>query len=89
MHTTRKPASISQPNLIERDASSIGVLAYSATGLPQGLSIDPTSGIITGTIALGAGNGQRVILSSDGKSTRALLGSETTPVRWSVMGIED
>jgi ethanolamine utilization protein EutN len=39
--------------------------------------------------ALGAGNGQRVILSSDGKSTRALLGSETTPVRWSVIGIED
>lgn len=39
--------------------------------------------------ALGAGKGQRVILSSDGKSTRALLGSDTTPVRWSVVGIED
>jgi microcompartment protein CcmK/EutM len=38
---------------------------------------------------LGAGKGQRVILSSDGKGTRALLNSETTPVRWSVMGIQD
>ena len=39
--------------------------------------------------ALGAGRGQRVILSSDGKGTRALLNSDTTPVRWSVVGIED
>jgi ethanolamine utilization protein EutN len=39
--------------------------------------------------ALGAGRGQRVILSSDGKSTRELLKSDTTPVRWSVLGIED
>jgi ethanolamine utilization protein EutN len=39
--------------------------------------------------ALGAGGGQRVILSSDGKGTRALLGSDSTPVRWSVIGIAD
>jgi ethanolamine utilization protein EutN len=39
--------------------------------------------------SLGAGKGQRVILSSDGKGTRELLASETTPVRWCVMGIED
>lgn len=39
--------------------------------------------------ALGAGRGDRVLLTSDGKSTRALLNSNTTPVRWSVMGIED
>jgi ethanolamine utilization protein EutN len=38
---------------------------------------------------LGAGVGQRVMLTSDGKGTRELLSSETTPVRWSVMGIED
>lgn len=38
---------------------------------------------------LGAGRGQRVMLSSDGKGTRELLKSETTPVRWSVVGIED
>jgi ethanolamine utilization protein EutN len=38
---------------------------------------------------LGAGRGERVMLSSDGKGTRELLDSETTPVRWSVMGIAD
>jgi ethanolamine utilization protein EutN len=39
--------------------------------------------------ALGAGRGERVLLSSDGRSTRGLLKSDTTPVRWSVIGIED
>lgn len=39
--------------------------------------------------SLGAGTGEQVILTSDGKSTRGLLGSETTPVRWSVVGIQD
>jgi len=38
---------------------------------------------------LGAGIGQEVLITSDGKSTRTLLKSDTTPVRWSVMGIED
>ncbi len=38
---------------------------------------------------LGAGRGERVVLSSDGRSTRALLKDDTTPVRWSVVGIED
>jgi ethanolamine utilization protein EutN len=38
---------------------------------------------------LGAGAGDTVILSSDGKETRTLLNSETTPVRWNVMGILD
>ncbi len=39
--------------------------------------------------ALGAGIGQKVIISSDGRGTRELLGSDTTPVRWSVIGIKD
>jgi ethanolamine utilization protein EutN len=38
---------------------------------------------------LGAGPGETVMLSSDGKGTRELLKSETTPVRWSVLGIPD
>ncbi len=38
---------------------------------------------------LGAGRGERVLLSSDGRSTRALLKDDTTPVRWCVIGIED
>lgn len=38
---------------------------------------------------LGAGRGDLVIVTSDGKTTRELLKSNTTPVRWSVLGIED
>jgi len=39
--------------------------------------------------ALGAGVGETVIVSSDGRGTRELLQSDTTPVRWSVIGIPD
>ena len=38
---------------------------------------------------LGAGIGDEVLLTSDGKETRTLLKSETTPVRWNVMGLKD
>jgi ethanolamine utilization protein EutN len=38
---------------------------------------------------LGAGAGEMVIVSSDGRGTRALLKSQTTPVRWCVLGIVD
>ncbi len=38
--------------------ASGGTLSYSATGLPTGLAINPTSGLITGTVAVGdAANG--------------------------------
>jgi ethanolamine utilization protein EutN len=39
--------------------------------------------------AFGAGIGQRVMISSDGKGTRELLGDDQTPVRWSILGICD
>ena len=39
--------------------------------------------------ALGAGSGQRVLVTSDGRSTRELIGDDRTPVRWTVMGICD
>lgn len=38
---------------------------------------------------LGAGIGEEVVITSDGKGTRELLQSDTTPVRWSVIGIVD
>ncbi|MHB8901680.1 MAG: EutN/CcmL family microcompartment protein [Thermoguttaceae bacterium] len=38
---------------------------------------------------LGAGRRDRVIISSDGKSTRELIGHMATPVRWAVIGIQD
>jgi ethanolamine utilization protein EutN len=39
--------------------------------------------------ALSAGPGDRVIVSSDGLGTREMLNSQTTPVRWSILGIVD
>lgn len=37
----------------------------------------------------GAGVGQEVLLTSDGAAARAMVGSDTTPVRWTVIGTRD
>ena len=39
--------------------------------------------------AVGAGKGETVMISSDGKYMREILKTEATPVRWSVIGISD
>lgn len=39
--------------------------------------------------AVGAGRGQRVMITSDGKYMREILKTDATPVRWSVIGISD
>ena len=39
--------------------------------------------------SLGAAPGQTVVITSDGKGTRELMQSNNTPVRWSVLGIQD
>lgn len=38
---------------------------------------------------LGGGRGDRVILTSDGKAVREMVGSNNTPVRWAVIGLAD
>jgi ethanolamine utilization protein EutN len=38
---------------------------------------------------LGAGIGQRVIISSDGNESRKMVGDERSPARWNVLGIID
>ena len=38
---------------------------------------------------LGAGRQDLVIVTNDGKATREAIGSDNTPVRWSVLGIKD
>jgi ethanolamine utilization protein EutN len=38
---------------------------------------------------LGAGIGDAVVITSDGKYVREILNSDTTPVRWSVIGLKD
>ncbi len=39
--------------------------------------------------AVGAGAGQRVLITSDGRAARRLLKTDATPVRWTTIGIED
>lgn len=39
--------------------------------------------------SLGAGHGMTVLISNDGKGTREMVGSDTSPIRWSVIGIVD
>ena len=38
---------------------------------------------------LGAGLGQKVLISSDGSEARQIVGDERSPARWSVLGIVD
>ena len=38
---------------------------------------------------LGAGRGDRVVISSDGLGLRQMLGDETSPARWWTLGIVD
>jgi len=39
--------------------------------------------------AVGAGKGQVVMITSDGKFVREVVKQENTPIRWSVIGIAD
>jgi ethanolamine utilization protein EutN len=59
------------------------VMALQADGrTPEG---DP----ILAIDRLGAGHNETVMITSDGIGTREILHSETSPVRWSVLGIPD
>jgi ethanolamine utilization protein EutN len=39
--------------------------------------------------AVGAGKGEKVMITSDGRFVRELVKQENTPIRWSVIGIAD
>ena len=39
--------------------------------------------------AVGAGSGETVMITSDGRGARELLKTDATPVRWTVIGIRD
>jgi ethanolamine utilization protein EutN len=38
---------------------------------------------------IGAGSGEEVIITSDGKAIREMFGVENSPIRWAVLGIID
>ena len=53
---------------------------------PQGA---PTGDPLVAVDQIGAGTGDVVMLSSDGKGVRERIEDETTPVRWFTLGIVD
>ena len=38
---------------------------------------------------VGAGIGEMVMITSDGRTARQIVGHDNTPVRWTVIGIQD
>jgi cyanophycinase-like exopeptidase len=58
-----------------------GTLSYSATGLPAGLSIDSTTGTISGTVAVGADTGSPYAVTVTATNAG---GSATTTFTWTV-----
>ena len=49
----------------------------------------PDGGPLLAVDRQGAGIGERVILTSDGKAIREIFGVENSPIRWAVLGIAD
>jgi ethanolamine utilization protein EutN len=73
--TIKHPTLLGQKMLIVQPLMADG---KGADGDPQ-IAVD----------AVGAGKGERVMITSDGKFVRELVKQENTPIRWSVIGIAD
>jgi ethanolamine utilization protein EutN len=54
-----------------------------------GISGQPEGEPVVAVDKLGSAPGSKVILNSDGKGARELIGDEKSPVRWFVIGIVD
>lgn len=51
--------------------------------------VTPDTDPVIAVDAVGAGRGERVVISSDGRYVRDLTKNDNTPIRWSVIGIRD
>jgi len=56
---------------------------------PLGPAGAPAGDPVLALDKLGAGRGDRVMLTSDGRGLRELLGSSNSPARWWTLGIVD
>ena len=54
-----------------------------------GVSRQPEGDPVVAVDKLGSGVGNLVVLNSDGKGARELIGDEKTPARWFIIGIVD
>ena len=51
--------------------------------------ISPDGDPLLAIDGVGAGSGEVVLLTSDGRGAREMLGVDATPVRWAAVGIQD
>ena len=56
---------------------------------PIGVNRQPEADPVIAVDKWGAGPGQTVVLNTDGKAARELVGNEKSPVRYFVIGIVD
>ena len=56
---------------------------------PVGHRGEPDGDPLLAIDMLGAGHGTKVLISNDGKGTREMVGDNTSPVRWAVIGLVD
>lgn len=56
---------------------------------PQLVDGKPDGDPVLAIDGVGAGSGEMVLITSDGRGARELLGVSATPVRWSIIGIQD
>ena len=56
---------------------------------PLNIARQPEADPLIAVDKLGSAPGSTVILNSDGKGARELIGDDKTPVRWFVIGIVD
>ena len=56
---------------------------------PQLIGGKPDGDPLVAIDMIGAGVGESVLLTSDGREARDYLGVEATPVRWTTIGIAD
>jgi microcompartment protein CcmK/EutM len=56
---------------------------------PLGMRGTPDGEPLLAIDDLGAGRGDKVMITSDGASVREMMGTDNTPVRWAILGIAD
>ena len=56
---------------------------------PQLVDGKPDGDPLLAVDGVGAGVGETVMMTSDGRNARELLKVEATPVRWTIIGIKD
>lgn len=65
-----------------RSAKLLIVQPLLTDGKPDGEPLIAVDGV-------GAGKGESVMITSDGRYSRELLKTDATPVRWTIIGIDD